>query len=393
MELGLWFSDALDWADALMTRTAARLGRLRPLHLDVYRSYGTPHRFYLKGRLLADRGLTPQTEADSPWRNFQAMYRRFNSREITGAKIKVALPGHTDYLATTDRNGYFTLVLDPPALPTPVDYLWYPVPVRLHQLPRRFRGLQGSVEAVARVLIPPATAEFGVISDLDDTVIVTRATHMLRMLKTVLFRNAYSHEPLAGVAAFYQALQRGQSGRPDNPFFYVSSSPWNLYDVLEEFLRLRGIPLGPLLLRDSLLRGPALPPTQEAPSSLHHGHKLREINQLLDTYPHLPFILLGDSGQHDADIYAEVVRLHPGRIRVIYIRDVGVPARAALVAPVAAALRREHGVELLVVPDFLAAATHATSLGLITATGLAQVAEADRLQTEAARPLSAAGRA
>jgi hypothetical protein len=53
MELGLWFSDALDWADALITRTAARLGRLRPLHLDAYRSYGTPHRFYLKGRLPA----------------------------------------------------------------------------------------------------------------------------------------------------------------------------------------------------------------------------------------------------------------------------------------------------------------------------------------------------
>jgi phosphatidate phosphatase APP1 len=373
MELGLWISDTLDWADALVTRTAARLGRLRPLHLDVYRSYGTPHRFYLKGRLLADRGLTPQTEADSPWRNFQAMYRRFNSREITGAKVVVSFPEHTDYLGVTDRNGYFTLSLDPPALPVPIDYLWYPVQVRLHTLPRRFRGLQGTVEGTARVLIPPATAEFGVISDLDDTVIVTRATHILRMLRTVLFRNAHSHEPLSGVAAFYQALQRGLSGRPDNPFFYVSSSPWNLYDVLEDFLRLRGIPLGPLLLRDSLLRGPAQPTNQTAPSSLHHGHKLREINQLLDTYPALSFILLGDSGQHDVEIYAAVVRQHPGRIRVIYIRDVGVPARLLHVGPVATALQAEHGVELLVVPDFLAAATHAATHGFITAEGLASV--------------------
>ncbi len=373
MEQGHWISDTLEWTDTFITRTAARLGRLRPLHLDVYRSYGTPHHFYLKGRLLADRGLTPQTEADSPWRNFQAMYRRFNSREIVGAKVVVSLPGRTDYLGVTDRNGYFTLNLDPPTLPEPIDYLWYPVPVRLHKLPRRFRGLQGTVEGTARVLIPPATAEFGVISDLDDTVIVTRATHLLRMLRTVLFRNAHSHEPLAGVAAFYQALQCGLSGRPDNPFFYVSSSPWNLYDVLEDFLRLRGIPLGPLLLRDSLLRGPALPADQTAPSSLHHGHKLREIKQLLDTYPALPFILLGDSGQHDADIYAEVVRLHPGRIRVIYIRDVGVPARLAPVTLVAAALQAECGVELLVVPDFLAAATHATAHGFITAEGLSRV--------------------
>ena len=374
MELGQRLADALEWADALITRTAARLGRLRPLHLDAYRSYGTPHRFYLKGRLLADRGLTPQTEADSPWRNFQAMYRRFNSREIPGAQILASLPGGYDCYIPTDRAGYFTQALDPPALPAPIDYLWYPVPVQLSRLPYRFRGLHGAVRATARVLIPPATAEFGVISDLDDTVIVTRATHLLRMLRTVLFSNAHSHEPLAGVAAFYQALQRGQSGRPDNPFFYVSSSPWNLYDVLEDFLRLRGIPLGPLLLRDSLLSGPrGVSSEGEAHSSLHHGHKLREINQLLDTYPDLPFVLLGDSGQHDAEIYAEVVRQHPGRIPVIYIRDVGVPSRATRVAPVAAALLAEHGVALVVVPDFVAAATHAASLGLITADGLAQV--------------------
>ncbi|MGI4872480.1 MAG: App1 family protein [Janthinobacterium lividum] len=378
MDARVRFSDALDWADALVTRTAARLGRLRPLHLDAYRSYGTAHRVYLKGRLLADRGLVPQTEADSPWRNFQAMYRRFNSREIPGAQVLARLPEGLDYYVTTDKGGYFTLAIDPPVLPAPTDYLWHPVPVQLSRLPHRFRGLHGTVQATAQVLIPPPTAEFGVISDLDDTVIVTRATHLLRMLRTVLFSNAHSHEPLAGVAAFYQALQAGLSGRPDNPFFYVSSSPWNLYDVLEDFLRLRGIPLGPLLLRDSLLRGPALPPDQEAPSSMHHGHKLREISQLLTTYPELPFILLGDSGQHDADIYAEVVRLFPGRIRVIYIRDVGVPARLLPVVPVAQALQAEFGVEMLVVPDFLAAAQHAAAHGFITEAGLARVVAAEK---------------
>jgi phosphatidate phosphatase APP1 len=382
MKIGQWVSDALEWADTRITRAAARLGRLRPLHLDVYRSYGTPHRFYLKGRLLADRGLTPQTEADSPWRNFQAMYRRFNSREIPKAQVVVELPGGLDAYATTDKAGYYTLALDPPQLPTPTDYLWYPVPVQVSRLPRRFRGLDGTIKGTAQVLIPPPTAEFGVISDLDDTVIVTRATHILRMLRTVLFRNAHSHEPLSGVAAFYQALQLGLSGQPDNPFFYVSSSPWNLYDVLEDFLRLRGIPLGPMLLRDSLLSGPKLGPgdVSSGNDSLHHGHKLKEIKQLLDTYPHLPFILLGDSGQHDADIYAEVVRQRPGQVKVIYIRDVGLPARLEVVAPVALALQNEFKVEMLVVPDFLAAARHAAGLGLITPEGLAGVEAASREQ-------------
>ncbi len=373
MEVGQWLADSLEWVDTAITRTAARLGRLRPLHLDVYRSYGTVHRFYVKGRLLADRGLTPQTDADSPWRNLQAMYRRFNSREIPGAEVVISLPQHLDLPVTTGPTGYFTLRLDPPALPAPVAYLWYPVPVRLSRLPRRFRGLLGQVEGTAQVLIPPPTAEFGVISDLDDTVIVTKATHLLRMLRTVLLRNAHSHETLNGVAAFYQALLRGLSGRPDNPFFYVSSSPWNLYDVLDDFLRLQGVPPGPLLLRETLLgRTPGSEGRLPA-SSPHHGHKLKEINQILDTYPDLTFILLGDSGQQDPDIYAEVVRTHPGRIRVVYIRDVGVPARAARVAPIAAALHHDTGVELLLVPDYLAAATHAAANGFITAEGLANV--------------------
>ena len=373
MNFGQRLVAAWEWVDGAITRVAARLGRLRPLHLDVYRSYGTVHRFYVKGRLLADRGLTPQTDADSPWRNFQAMYRRFNSREIPGAEVVVSLPAHLDLPVVTGPTGYFTLRLDPPVLPPAVDYLWHPVPVRLRKLPYRFRGLLGQVEGTAQVLIPPPTAEFGVISDLDDTVIITRATHLPRMLRTVLLGNAHSHRPLAGVAAFYQALLRGLSGRPDNPFFYVSSSPWNLYDVLDDFLRLQGVPPGPLLLRETLLGRTPGSEARAPHSSPHHGHKLKEINQILDTYPALPFILLGDSGQRDPDIYAEVVRRHPGRIRAVYIRDVGVPARAARVAPLAAALRRDTGVELLLVPDYRAAAAHAAAHGFISAAGLAKI--------------------
>ncbi|RYY10980.1 MAG: DUF2183 domain-containing protein [Cytophagaceae bacterium] len=288
----------------------------------------------------------------------------------------LTLPEGHNYYATTDSEGYFTLVIDPPCLPPAQSYLWHPVPVQLSRLPYRFRGLHGTVKATAEVLIPPPTAEFGVISDLDDTVLVTRATHIWRMLRTVLLRNAHSHEPLAGVAAFYQALLRGLSGQPDNPFFYVSSSPWNLYDVLVEFLHLRGIPPGPLLLRDTLIGRPQLEAGEAAPASSHHHHKLKEIDQVLDTYPHLSFILLGDNGQQDPVIYAEVVHRHPGRVLVVYIRDVGVPKRATPVEPIAEALRRDTGVAMVLVPDYHAAAAHAAGRGLITAAGLATVAAA-----------------
>ena len=70
------------------------------------------------------------------------------------------------------------------------------------------------------------------ISDIDDTIVRTGATSLLMMLRVVLLSNAHTRLPFQGVAAFYGALARGASGQDSNPLFYVSSSPWNLYDVL-----------------------------------------------------------------------------------------------------------------------------------------------------------------
>jgi phosphatidate phosphatase APP1 len=361
------FSAASEWTDHLLTRVTARAGWLKPLQLDAYRSYGTASKFYIKGRLLADRGLTAQTATDSRWRNFRSMVRRFNSREVAAADLVAELPDGSQHLVSTDDEGYFTLIIEPKALPAPVAYLWYPVPVRVSRLPQHFRPPLPTVQASAKVLVPPPGAEFGVISDLDDTVFETSATNLLKMLGRTLFSNAHSKLPFVGVADFYRRLQRGRTGRPDNPFFYVSSSPWNLYDMLDEFMGIHEMPPGPLLLRDLSIGRPKTtpPPGVVGSAAVHFAHKLHEIDDLLNTYPQLPFVLLGDSGQEDVRIYREVVRRHPGRIRAIYIRDVQVPARALLVAPVSEELKGE-GVPMLLVADYATAAAHATSLGLIT---------------------------
>ena len=366
MKLPVALSSLTEWTDHLFTRFSARRGWLRPLQIDAYRSYGTAAKFYIKGRLLADPGLTAATAADSRWRNFRSMVRRFNSREVAGADLIAELPDGSQHLVTTDDEGYFTLVIEPRALPAPVAYLWYPVPVRVARLPQFLKLPPEAIATEAAVLVPPASAEFGVISDLDDTVFETSATNIFKMLGRVLFSNAQSKQPFAGVAEFYRRLQRGGNGQPDNPFFFVSSSPWNLYDLLDEFLRLHNIPTGPLLLRDLSIARPKTtpPPGVTGSAAIHFAHKLHEIDDLLTTYPKLPFVLLGDSGQEDARIYCEVVRRHPGRILAIYIRDVQVPARALLVEPIIEELGREN-VPMLLVADYATAAAHAAGLGLV----------------------------
>ena len=359
-------SSFTEWTDHLLTRAKLRGSGPRLLQLDAYRSYGTAARFYIKGRLVADPGLGPQTATDSRWRNFRSMVRRFNSREIAGADLVAELPDGSQHVVSTDDEGYFTLIIEPRALPAPEAYLWYPVPVRLARLPPPFGDLLPNVRATAKVLVPPRSAEFGVISDLDDTVFETSATNVLKMLARTLLSNAHSRLPYLGVADFYRRLQTGRTGRPDNPFFYVSSSPWNLFDVLDEFLSIHKMPTGPLLLRDLSIARPQTtpPPGVVGSAAIHFAHKLHEIDDVLLAYPHLPFVLLGDSGQEDVRIYREVVRRHPGRIRAIYIRDVQVPVRALLVGPVAEELKTE-GVPMLLVPDYAVAAAHAVSIGLI----------------------------
>jgi len=124
--------------------------------------------------------------------------------------------------------------------------------------------------------------------------------------------------------------------------------------VLEDFLNVHGVPDGPLFLKDW------------SPSVLgkHRTHKLGIIRALLGTYPELPFVLIGDSGQEDPEIYHQAVREHPGRIRAIYIRDVAA-ARRKVEVPAIAKEVRNLGVEMVLVPDTAAAAEHAAAKGLI----------------------------
>ncbi|MCB2376926.1 DUF2183 domain-containing protein [Hymenobacter sp. BT635] len=360
-----------DWAekaDDLILRARTRLGLLDPLQIVSYRSYGTPTRLYVKGRLLTDKGIGEPDPSDSRWHNLLNMYRRFESNEIAGAQLLVRPADGSEHVVVTDEEGYFSLNLEPATLPEPVDFMWYPVEVLLQGLPAHLTMPSG-LASQAPVLIPPADAEYGIISDLDDTVIQTSATDILRMARTVLLRNARSRLPFKGVAEFYRALQLGRNGKRNNPFFYVSSSPWNLYDLLEDFLTLNQIPPGPLLLRDFAVVRKSAQDTSE-----HHGHKLKEIDNILLTYPKLQFVLIGDSGQEDANIYREVVRKHPGRILAIYIRDVLRPDRAALVEKVSEELRGDK-VEMLLVQDTVQAAEHAAKAGLIFTEAIPAVEE------------------
>jgi phosphatidate phosphatase APP1 len=305
-------SDVEDHYDLLKYRLRERLGGRDPIQILPYRGYGTQDFLYLKGRVLEDKNIQSAVESDTVWDNLVNMYKRFNSKEIPYARV-LARYQDVQQQVVADEEGFFEVNLEP-SRPLSKDRLWHTIEL---ELLKPLRDEDVSITAEGQVLVPPPDAEFGVISDIDDTVIYTDATHLIKMARTVFLGSARTRLPFKGVAAFYRALMHGQQQEGINPLFYVSSSPWNLYDLLVDFFRLQDIPLGQMLfLRDWGIKDEELLPIT------HWRYKINTIKKILDTYPDLPFILIGDNGQQDPEIYHEVVSTYPERTLAVYIRNV-----------------------------------------------------------------------
>jgi phosphatidate phosphatase APP1 len=336
--------------DELRFNFKKKLGLNDPVQVVPYRTYGSARRLYIKGRVLENKDIAATGDKDTILNNLLNMYKRFESDEIPGAEIKAILHDE-EHSVTTDKEGYFVFDLNP-LTPVISESLWHPVALQLVSAPLPFE----EQVVFAEVMIPPADAEYGIISDIDDTIVKTSATDLLAMSRITFLNNAKTRLPFAGVSEFYKALQLGRNGKRNNPFFYVSSSPWNLYDLLKDFLDLHNIPAGPLLLRDFGL--------DADPGGGHMGHKIKEISQIMEAYPQLKFILVGDSGQEDPVIYQEVVKLYPGRIIAIYIWDVQLEDRKKIAVEISGLLQSEK-IEMVIVDNTVQAAEHAAKAGLI----------------------------
>ncbi|MBK9485010.1 MAG: DUF2183 domain-containing protein [Chitinophagaceae bacterium] len=354
-----------DMFDKQVYRLRQRLGTINNIHVLPFRTYGTPNHVYVRGRVLEDKKIAAGSKADHLFTNLLNMYKRFETDEVPGAKLQLNLPGEQQQ-TVTDKEGYFIFNFQP-ATPLLTQELYLTIPLQLIGAPGPF------INAVvnAEMMIPPADAEYGIISDIDDTIIRTGATNLVAMGKTVLFSNAVTRLPFAGVTAFYQSLQLGRNGKRNNPFFYVSSSPWNLYDLLIDYMDHHDIPQGPLLLRDFGLQ------SESFMSGDYLSHKFTAIKHILDTYPHLNFVLVGDSGEQDPRIYQEVVKHFPGRIICIYIRDIVAGSKQEIAQQVALELKTT-GVEMILTEHTVKAAEHAAANGLIFTAEIAAIEQDEK---------------
>jgi phosphatidate phosphatase APP1 len=356
------------WLSASKLWLGMKLGLIRSVMIMPYQGFGNGKELFILGRVLKERGIGNSQPEDSKWRNFKKMYKRFMTWEIPDAKVEATFDGITK-TATTDEEGYFEFRM---VLPVPIrgPNPWHKIRLELADMVVKNRK---PPVVYSNVFVPSQNVEFGVISDIDDTVVPTGATRLWEMLKTTFLGNAQTRVPFPGVAAFYQALSKGLVGHENNPFFYVSSSPWNLYDFLRELMHIHHLPQGPLMLRDIGLS------REHFFAGSHTAHKLVQIERIFDIIRDIPFILIGDSGQHDAEIYMQVIRDFPGRVKMVYIRDVD-PASHKKVLKIAGEIGT-LGVEMMLITDTVEAAHHAVSKGWILEEDIAHIAEEKKEDT------------
>jgi phosphatidate phosphatase APP1 len=326
------------WDAARLRRTGSRPPA--SFRIEPYIGHGGSEGVVVRGRVLDDPPPSEAVEGEGVGAAVRRTLRGFLTDELPGVPLRVDVAG-ASVETRTDAEGYFFTRLRPHP-----DKLAMPWTSGTVELAGEYRGLTGPRTTPLEVRVPGPHTRFGVISDIDDTILETGVQRIGRMVRQTLTGSALTRTAFPGAPELYRDLAAGV-----NPIFYVSSSPWNLHAFLVGFLRHRGFPMGPVLLRD-LLGTPAA-----------REQKTARIREVLALHPQLRFVLVGDSGEKDPEIYADIVRAHPGRILAVFIREVRLDPGDGRVEQVLATW--DQDVPLVLAADSDAVRRHAGDLGLV----------------------------
>jgi phosphatidate phosphatase APP1 len=277
--------------------------------LKLYRGYANEEELIVMGHVFKPTKTKDYAFEKKKFKNASSIIRLFRIKTKSNADVYLKHNNSTIHTKTL-ADGYFKFCLpvDPNAGHGWIDY---EVSIIHNQ----------KTIAVKESYIRPQIGKLGIISDIDDTFLISYTMNPLRKIYVLLFRNVNSRKVFEDVVSHYQALS--SSGRTNkdeqNAFFYVSSSEWNLYRFIIKFTQIHQLPKAVLLLKDiktSLTdffwsgRG-------------DHNHKFEKIKHILEFYPNLKYVLLGDDSQEDPFLYEAICKIFPVNVIAVYIRKTG----------------------------------------------------------------------
>ncbi|MDO5495121.1 MAG: DUF2183 domain-containing protein [bacterium] len=236
-----------------------------------------------------DRTREGRLEGQRGWRSFAGTYVGMLPVEITAGGVTIQ--------TKSDRSGYIDVVIRKHGL----EPGWQDVTIR---------AISGDVaEAPVNILAPDV--KYGLISDIDDTVMVTYLPRAFIAAWNTFVKHTATRQPVQGMAELYRELQ---DRHPGMPVFYLSTGAWNVVPTLTRFLQANKYPDGPMLMTD-------WGPTNTGWFRSGQEHKRTQMRRLAIEFPKIKWILVGDDGQHDPMLYREMAREHPEHVRAILIRQ------------------------------------------------------------------------
>ncbi|MFD6177511.1 MULTISPECIES: App1 family protein [unclassified Isoptericola] len=266
-----------------------------------YTGYGSPRSVRVLARVL----LVPPSRASGPLSGVRHPDRRplrsYLTMPAPGERVRVVVGG-ADVVVETDRAGYVDVEVPLPEA----------APLGAGRHDATLTALRTGAGAAAPVVVVDDGATFGVVSDIDDTAMVTVVPRPFVAAWNTFVTRASARRPVPGMAELYGRIA---ADRPDAPFVYLSNGAWNTAGTLSRFLGRHGFPPGPLLLTD-------WGPTQTGWFRSGPQHKGDSLDRLMTTFPDVRWLLVGDAGQLDEDVYVRASARWPGRVVAIAVRQV-----------------------------------------------------------------------
>lgn len=289
------------------SRIKKAIGKLDRVKIEPLYAFGNEETVFIKGRVVEAYRQSRPSPRKNPLKNILATIRRYAGSSVVDAKVEISYH-NIKKTVISDSEGIFEATFQPITSPIhKVEYVLFKLKDEEGLVPEK-------EHSQVRVMRYPSNCPLGIISDIDDTILISHATQIGKKFWLAISKNAYTRRPFPGVSELYKILTK--SGK--HPVFYVSSSDWSLHDLIRDFLHYRHIPSGPLLLKDFHVNLRNI--WKSGGGS--HLHKAGKIQMLLDIYQGMQFILIGDSGQHDPEIYASLIKRNPGRVLLVYIRQI-----------------------------------------------------------------------
>ncbi len=316
--------------------------------VKIYHGYGHMHDLLLYGHVFNKKPVTRRRYSTGLLANLRYLLRLFFVQPLAHANITLRWENQVLH-NKTEADGF-------------IKFEWasaQPVPAGWHAVSVEHTYNNTTVHGEGELFVPHKT-QYGFISDIDDTVMISHSSTVFKRLRILFTTNPRTRKIFDGVQKHYHLLSvSNTTADAPNPFFYVSSSEWNLYDYLNDFFAYNGLPKGAFLL-NHIKKWTELLQTGKT----KHEGKLIRVARILQAFPHQHFILIGDNTQRDPVIYKAIAEKYTTRIFAVYIRNV-IAANEASARHLLQELQHNTGVHTCLFNTSNEAIAHSVAIGLV----------------------------